>query len=51
MRQQAQDRTVDILARFLDTLEKKIGAEAFAQLRREAQTRQDELLAGLQGLS
>ena len=51
VRQQAQDPTSDILTRFLDTLEQKIGAEAFAQVRQEAQLKQDELLAGLQGLA
>ena len=45
VRQQAQDPTADILTRFLDTLEQKMGAEAFAQLRQEAQRKQDELLA------
>ncbi len=51
VRQQAQDSTADILTRFLDILEQKMGAEAFGQLCQEAQTRQDELLAGLQGFA
>lgn len=51
VRQQAQDPTVDILTRFLDTLEQKMGTEAFAQLRQEAQRKQDELLNGLRGLA
>lgn len=34
MRQGAQDPTVNTLVRFLDTIEQKLGPEAFAQLRR-----------------
>ncbi len=51
VRQQAQDPTADILTRFLDTLEQKMGAEAFAQVRQQAQLKQDEFLSGLQGLA
>ena len=51
VRQEAQDPTADVLTRFLDTLEQKMGAEAFAQMCQEAQLRQDEFLAGLQGLA
>ena len=51
VRQQAQDPTADILTRFLDTLEQKMGAEAFAQVRQQAQLKQDEFLAGLRGLA
>lgn len=51
VRQQAQDPTSDVLTRFLDTLEQKMGAEAFAQVRQEAQLKLDEFLAGLPGLA
>jgi tetratricopeptide (TPR) repeat protein len=44
VRQKAQDPTVNVLARFLNALEQKMGSEAFAQLRREAQHKQSELL-------
>jgi tetratricopeptide (TPR) repeat protein len=46
VRQQTQDTTVDALVRFLDTLEQKIGPEAFAQLRQQARSKQAELLGG-----
>ena len=51
VRQQAQDPTADILTRFLETLGQKLGAEAFAQVCQEAQLKQNEFLAGLQGLT
>ncbi len=44
VRQKAQDPTVDVLVRFLNTLEQKMGPEAFVRLRQEAQLKQDELL-------
>jgi tetratricopeptide (TPR) repeat protein len=47
VRQKAQDPTVGVLARFLDTLEQKMGPEAFAQLHQEALRKQGELLGGL----
>lgn len=50
MRQQAQDPTADILTRFLDALEQKMG-DAFAQVRQQAQLKQDEFLTALQSLA
>ena len=51
VRQKAQDPTVDMLARFLDALEQKMGPEAFAQLRQEARSKQSELLDSSGGLA
>ena len=51
VRQKAQDPTVDVLVRFLDTLEQKMGPEAFAQLLQEAQRKQGELLSGSGGIA
>lgn len=48
VRQKAQDPTVNVLARFLDILEQKMGPEAFAQLRQEARRKQGELHIALQ---
>ncbi len=50
VRQKAQDPTVDVLARFLDAFEQKMGPEAFAQLRQEAHSKQSELLNGISGV-
>ena len=51
VRQKAQDPTVDVLVRFLDSLEQKMGPEAFARLRQEAQLKQGELLSGSGGMA
>jgi len=51
VRQQAQDPTVAILTRFLDTLEQKMGPEAFAQLRQQARNKQSELLESSGGIA
>jgi tetratricopeptide (TPR) repeat protein len=51
VRQQALDPTVDLLSRFIDTLEQKMGPEAFAQVNQQAQRKLVELLGVLQGLA
>ena len=51
VRQKAQDPTVDVLARFLDALEQKMGPEAFALLRQEARSKQGELLGSSRELA
>lgn len=51
VRQKAQDPTVNVLERFLDTFEQKMGPEAFARLRQEARSKQNELLGGSGGIA
>jgi tetratricopeptide (TPR) repeat protein len=45
LRQSIQDRTVGTLVLFLETLEQKMGPEAFARLRQEALSSQAEVIA------
>ncbi len=45
LRQSIQDRTVGTLVLFLETLEQKMGPEAFARLRQEALVSQKEVMA------
>ena len=45
LRQSIQDRTVGTLVLFLQTLEQKMGPEAFAKLRQEALSSQKEVMA------
>ncbi|HVB61745.1 MAG TPA: hypothetical protein VNE61_11165, partial [Ktedonobacteraceae bacterium] len=47
-RQSLQFATVDYLEQFLDTLEQRLGAEAFAQLRLAARNVKKDVLASLQ---
>ncbi len=49
LRQSIQDRTVGTLVLFLQTLEQKMGPEAFARLRQEALVSQGEVLAWVVG--
>jgi hypothetical protein len=47
VRQSVQDRTAGSLVLFLQTLEQKMGREAFALLRQQALDRQEQVLARL----
>jgi tetratricopeptide (TPR) repeat protein len=49
LRQSIEDRTVGSLALFLETLEQKMGQEAFARVKQEALGRQGEVMARVGG--
>jgi len=45
LRQSAHDRSVGSLVLFLETLEQKMGPEAFARMRQESLGKQREMMA------